>query len=270
MNRAQLTDALHKAGIRRAHKLIVHSSFKSIKFEGTPEDACRAFMEAITEDGILMMVTHTYCFRCKPNAERVYDRTKTRSEVGAMSDAFFRIHGVERSFHPTHSVAAWGKGAWDYLKEDYKGDTMGKTSPLYKLCADGGDIMMMGCLLSSCAAFHVAEFLAGVPYLKRHYDPSWGFDADYLDPDGTVKTYHFETVPGCSHDFNKAGPELLKQNAMKAVSLNSEKSMLLYGNKSLQVVVDLLKKDPLFFKDKDNRNCPQCTQVFGLENEKVH
>ncbi len=269
MNRTRLTDALYKAGIRRGHKLIVHSSFKSIRFEGVPEDACRAFMDAVTKDGILMMVTHTYCFRYKPNAARVFDHTKTRSEVGAMSDAFFCIPGVERSLHPTHSVAAWGRSARDYLKEHHKGDTMGKTSPLYRLCADGGDIMMMGCPLSSCAAFHVAEFLAGVPYLKMHYDPSWGFEADYLDQDGSIKTYHFETVPGCSHEFNKAGAELLKRDAMKEVSLNSEKSLFLYGSKSLQVVVDLLKKDPLFFKNRDDRSCPQCAQVFRPEREKV-
>jgi aminoglycoside 3-N-acetyltransferase len=265
MNESQLADALGRVGIKPGDKLVLHSSFKSLEFDGTPAEACHAFMDYLTEKGTLMMVTHTYCFQGRPDAEKVYDRTKTKSEVGAMSDAFFRLPGVIRSLHPTHSVAAWGRGSQGYLAEHHLGETMGKTSPLYKICQDGGAIMMAGCSLSSCTAFHVAEFLAEAPYLAVHCDPSWGREAGFLDEDGVRATYYFHTVPGCSHGFVKAEPELIGKKIVKQVSLNKENTLILQGKKTIEILSALLRKTPFFFKEKDRKNCKHCVETFLLD-----
>ncbi len=263
MNKTRLTDAIRRIGVKSGDKLVLHSSFKSLQFDGTPAEACEAFMDCVTEKGTLMMVTHTYCFKNKPDAEKIYDRTTTRSEVGAMSDAFFRLPGVLRSLHPTHSVAAWGGGAQEYLAGHHRGEAMGKTSPLHKIFQEDCKILMVGCSLTSCTAFHVAEFLAEVPYLTVHYDPSWGREADFLDELGVRTTYHFHTVPGCSHGFVKAGPELLGRKIMEQASLRGENTLMLRGKDAIETVAARLRKAPFFFKDRDKK-CRHCAGTFLL------
>jgi aminoglycoside N3'-acetyltransferase len=142
---------------------------------------------------------------------------------------------------------------------------MGKTNPLYKICEDDCKILMLGCPLSSCTAFHIAEFLAEVPYLKVHCDPSWGREADFLDEAGVRAPYYFHTVPGCSHGFVKAEPELIRKKIMRQVSLNKENTLILQGKKTIEILSALLCKTPFFFKEKDRKNCKHCVETFLLD-----
>jgi aminoglycoside 3-N-acetyltransferase len=262
MNKENLKTALKIIGVKKGDKLLVHASFKSLKFEGTPEDVCRAFMETVTETGLLMVVTHSYNFISKPGVDRVYDRTKSKSQVGAFSDAFWRIKGVERSFHPSHSVAAFGRNTREYLKDHHKGETMGRTGPLYRFAKAGGRILMLGCNLNSCTMIHTAEFLADVPYLKIHYDTSWGYGADYIDENGKQARYHYNTIPGCSHKFERCAPMLIADKAAEMVSLGTEESYLIKANKMMKLTEGALAKDPYYFLDEKKKLCYHCSEAF--------
>jgi aminoglycoside 3-N-acetyltransferase len=262
MKKEDLVRSLNRIGVRKGDKLLVHASFKSLKFEGTPDDVCGALMETVTESGLLMIVTHSYNFISKKDADKVYDRTKSKSQVGVISDTFWRMKGVERSFHPSHSAAAFGRNARQYLKDHHKGETMGKTGPLYKFAKTGGRILMLGCNLNSCTMIHTAEFLADVPYLGIHYDPSWGYDADYIDENGKQARYHYNTIPGCSHSFERCAPMLLADRAAEMVSLGTEESYLIRTDKMMKVLGRTLAKNPYYFLDEDREFCYHCLEAF--------
>jgi len=63
VNKSDLISALKNNGIAKGSKLLLHSSYKSIDFEGAPEEVCKGFMEAIGEEGLLVMPTHSLSFK---------------------------------------------------------------------------------------------------------------------------------------------------------------------------------------------------------------
>ena len=88
---------------------MVHSSFKSIgEVEGGADTVVDALMEYFSE-GLLMMPTHTW----KQMGEQypVFNPQTEEACVGIIPNRFRIREGVVRSLHPTHSIAAYGKGA---------------------------------------------------------------------------------------------------------------------------------------------------------------
>ena len=265
MNKADLISALKNNGIARGAKLVLHSSYKSIDFEGAPEEVCKGFMEAIGEEGLLVMPAHSLNFKKFPKNLGPYNPGRSPSVVGAISDAFWRIPRVARSMHPTHSVAAWGRGSKELIAGHEKIDAVGTDSPLERFSRTDGKILMLGCTLKACTMGHVAEWQAQVPYLAEHYDPTWGFEAEYIDEiDGKVKTYIFKTVPGCSVGFDNAVPWLKEAGFLKEISLNKEVSYLIDAAGFMKVVTEKLKQNPgaLLVQDEEHiSKCHHCRQV---------
>jgi len=268
VKKSDLISALKNNGINRGSKLLLHSSYKSIDFEGAPEEVCKGFMEAIGEEGLLVMPTHSLNFKNYPKNIGPYNQGRSPSLVGAISDAFWKIPRVARSLHPTHSAAAWGRGARELVSGHEKVDAIGTDSPIERFSRTDGKILMMGCKLNSCTMGHAAEWQAKVPYLSEHFDPIWGFTAEYIDEnDGKVKVYTFKTVPGCSFGFENAVPWLKEAGFLKEISLNKEISYLIDAAGFLKVVTEKLIQNPgaLLIQDEDHiSKCYHCKQVRKL------
>lgn len=270
MTKKELIRALNINGITKGSKVLLHSSFKAVAFEGTPEDVCYAFMETIGDEGLLVMPAHSLNFRNHPEVKGPYDSKSSRSRVGAISDAFWKIPGVFRSMHPTHSDAAWGKGAEYLVNGHEKADTVGVGSPLEKFSRTDGKIFMMGCRLSSCTMGHVAEWVAEVPYKTKHFAPEWGFEADYIDIDGQLKTYVFKTTPGCGGGFVNAKSWLADAGVLREISLNKEVSYIFSASEYIKILLEKLKEDPFALSSKDEvhlAKCNCCKTVNKMQNK---
>lgn len=265
MKKSDLVSSLHNNGITKGTKLVLHSSYKSINFEGAPEEVCQSFLEAVGDEGLLVMPAHSLNFKNYPKAKGPYNPGRSPSTTGAISDAFRKMPRVARSMHPSHSVAARGTGARELVKDHEKVEPEGKGSPFEKFSQTDGSILMMGCTISALTMMHVAESLAEVPYLKEHFDPTWGYEAEYIDEeDGKVKVYKYNTIPGCSAGFVNAVPWLKEAGFYKELSLNKEISCLMNAKGLIEVVVAKLKQNPyaLLTADEDHiRNCHHCKQV---------
>ena len=95
-------------GIQPWDTLLVHSSMKTIgPVEGGADTVLDAFCEYLAE-GLLVLPTHTWD---RLSGEySVFDVENEPSCVGLLTNLFRKRPGVLRSWHPTHSVAAFGRG----------------------------------------------------------------------------------------------------------------------------------------------------------------
>lgn len=105
---------LEGCGVRHDDKVTVHCSLKAIgEIEGGADGLIDAFKEYLC-DGLFIVPTHTWDE--VDSRHPFYDVKKSVPCIGVLAKvAAFRPDGV-RSLHPTHSVAAFGKNAAEYVR----------------------------------------------------------------------------------------------------------------------------------------------------------
>ncbi len=106
-NKEMLMKDLENMGIKSTDAVLVHSSMKSIgEVEGGADTVVDTFMEYLS-DGMFMTPAQTWA---QMSAEyNVFDPKTEDTCVGIIPNIFYKRDGVERSLHPTHSMAVWGK-----------------------------------------------------------------------------------------------------------------------------------------------------------------
>ena len=119
--KADLKHDLAAMGLTGNETILIHSSMKSIgPVEGGADTVLDAWMEFFAE-GLLLLPTHTWRFINEEN--RVFDVRRSPCCVGILPELFRQRPGVVRSLHPTHSMAAYGKGAAAYLEGELNANT---------------------------------------------------------------------------------------------------------------------------------------------------
>lgn len=134
---------LESFGIRPDDVVTVHSSLREV---GPIEGGADGLIDAMTQylcDGLLLIPTHTWANVNAANPH--FDVRSTEPCIGTLSRvAAFRKDGV-RSLHPTHSLAAFGKNALEYVQGEEKSTTPapvgGALSRLYEL---NGKVLLIG------------------------------------------------------------------------------------------------------------------------------
>ena len=154
---------LKKLGIKQGDTVIVHSSLKSMgQVEGGADTVIDALIEVVGKDGTVMFPALSF-FPCCNTLK--FDMLNTPCCVGAIPETFRKRKGVIRSFHPTHSVCAYGKLAVDITKDHKLDDTpVGENSPYRKLIGLNGKILMLGCGLRPNTFMHGVEEVGNAPY----------------------------------------------------------------------------------------------------------
>jgi aminoglycoside 3-N-acetyltransferase len=241
-----IADALREAGIRAGDSLAVHSSLKSLGFvAGGAETVIGALQDVLTPEGTLMMPTHTYSF---PMWGKVpYNKTKSPSLVGKITDVFWRMPDVLRSDHPSHSVAAWGKGAEEFTKDTLLYPPIGLNSTWYRFYKAGGRILMLGTNQGTNTTLHLCEVLADVPYLDVAFTQGRDYEvAHRINERGEVEEFIIRQVPGCARGFKKCEPYLRETGVLKDIMVLNAKSQLLDAQQLVNAMVTMLKEDPGF------------------------
>ena len=164
-----LTRDLRRLGVAAGDILFVHSSFKSLgPVSGGAIAVIEALEAAIGPDGLLLMPSFNLVEWEKRAA--TWDHATTPSTVGWITEQFRQLPGVYRSDHYSHSVAARGKGAKDFVADhlsqegyispwDRKpwGKTYGLHSPMYRAYRAGAKILMLGVDYSTSTYIHLVE-----------------------------------------------------------------------------------------------------------------
>lgn len=116
-----LQQDLAAMGLTGTETILIHSSMKSIgAVEGGADTVLDALMEFFAE-GLLLLPTHTW--QSIDQDHPVFDVRRSPCCVGILPELFRQRPGVVRSLHPTHSIAACGRGAAEYLAGELENNT---------------------------------------------------------------------------------------------------------------------------------------------------
>ena len=143
LTKKEIESFLEENGIRHDDKITVHASLRSA---GPIEDGADGLIDALRDylnEGILLIPTHTWD---KVSKEHPYFDVRTYVPcIGTLARvAAFRPDGV-RSLHPTHSVAAFGKDAADYVRGEEKNASPAPLgSCLSRLYEENGKVLLLG------------------------------------------------------------------------------------------------------------------------------
>lgn len=227
--------------------LLIHSSLKAIgPVEGGADTVLDAWCEYM-KDGLLIFPTHTW--RQIGKETLVFDSRSLPSCVGVLPELFRHRPGVLRSLHPTHSVAALGKGAEGYVAgEETRISPCPREGCWGKLLDLDADILFLGCTLRSNTFLHGVEEWEGIP---DRIDPKPQHVA-IIGPKGeTYETdlhrHHSEACEDISENYIKMEPVFLKHGAIHYGTFGDAKCVLGNARKMRDITVKLLKKEPNLF-----------------------
>lgn len=166
----KLTDDFVALGVEKGDVLFVHSSFKSLgPVEGGAAAVIAALENAVGPQGLILMPSFNLK---KTHEERIatWDIKNAPATTGYITEFFRTMPGTYRSDHYSHSVAARGKGAREFVsghlrKEGLQspwdrepwGKSYGEASPMILAYNANGKVLMIGVDYRSSTYIHVME-----------------------------------------------------------------------------------------------------------------
>lgn len=168
VTRADLLRDLRALGVAAGDTLFVHSSYRSLgPVEGGAATVIGAMEDALGPEGLLLMPSFNLV---KGDRAAVWNHTTSPSTTGYLTEFFRTMPGTVRSDHYSHSVAARGRGAAEFVAghrrpEGFKspwdlapwGASFGTHSPMMKALAGPGKVLMLGVNYHSSTYMHVVE-----------------------------------------------------------------------------------------------------------------
>jgi len=259
-------NGLSMLGLGPGAIVVVHSSLKSFgQVDGGAETVIAALQETVTRRGLVIMPTHSLCLIGRPGAG-AYDPATSEATTGTIPEVFRRQSGVLRSLHPTHSDAAWGDRAAELLADHECRGPVGKDSPLHRAALWGGGVLFLGVGHGANTTLHLAEVLAGVPYVTIPFRRSWGDVALVRRADGGVDQVPMVNGerPGCSGGFVRIEPALAERQLTREVRIGESRVRYTPSLPMIEVAIEMLRRDPaVFLCDKPCEHCDAAREAIA-------
>lgn len=245
---SDLWRALEASEIKRSGTLLIHSSMKSIgEVNGGADTVLKVFMDYL-EDGLLLFPTHTW--EDWNLVGGIYDPRFEKSCVGLLPNLFMKKKGVFRSLHPTHSVAAYGKRAQEYIKRDEESFTpcpaKGCFGGLYE---EDAQILFLGVPLTKNTYIHSLEEQLNV---KNRINPKER-RIKIVQPNSSLKEIefhgHFSTLGDVSKNYGKILQPMLSFGYAKSFSFGQAECYLVEVRPMTKWVLAKLEENPDLFCD---------------------
>lgn len=243
-----LKQDIRRMGIVARDRLLIHSSMKAVgDVEGGADTVIKAFQQSLDE-GLLIFPTHTW--ESWNNAAGLFDPRTEPSCVGILPEVFRKMPGVIRSLHPTHSVAAWGIGASEFVQGEELFDTpcprAGCWGRLYDVRAK---ILFLGASLKTNTFLHSVEEWHNIPdriaalptrYRIRNYD-GITIEREFH--------HHSSKYGDPSRHFDKIEELAVEREVIRRGTIGSAPSMICDAVKLADLAGELLEKNPHLFDD---------------------
>ena len=162
VTREEIHRFLAENGIGRDATVLVHTSMRAL---GGVEGGCDGLIDAFTSyltEGLFLVPTHTWANVGAENP--VYRVKETAPCIGALPTvAAFRSDGV-RSLHPTHSVAAFGKRAAEFVRSEERAQSPCPPNGAWaRLCDEDAVVLLLGVGLDRCTYIHAVDEMLDLP-----------------------------------------------------------------------------------------------------------
>ena len=239
-----LLSQLAAMNIDPAGTLMVHLSCKAIGEVQGRGDAILDALQEYMRPGLLVLPAHTWN-NVDVRTNPVMDVLHTPSCVGVLTELFRKRPGVHRSLHPTHSLAAIGTDAEEFLSgEEHVQTPCGKGGAYDKLWARGAQILLLG------VNFTRNTFLHGV----EEWDGAQGTispqRSDLYVVNHAGQRLHTPQYRHCSRlgsdTFVKLEPDALRQGILTIGSFGDASARLMQAAPLREMTAALLQKDPLY------------------------
>jgi aminoglycoside 3-N-acetyltransferase len=203
----------------------------------------KALTKVLGPWGTLVLPAHSWAL--VEQGIRVFEAGDTPSCVGVIAEHFRKMPGVQRSLHPTHSVAAIGPLSSSLTTGHENCSTpCGAGSPYEKLLNQGGQILFLGVNLDSNTTFHTIEALANLSYLMRHESHAFTI----VDKAGNRKLISLRLHRGgIPRRFGEWENLLYEKGILKRGAVGNARSCLLDGKPFLDCMLDEVRKNPNMF-----------------------
>ncbi len=231
ITKEDILTAFQSVGLANGSAVMVHTSLSRLGYVcGGAQTVIEALIETVGEEGTIMMPTQSWK-NLDPedgvhgDVERehwqiirdnwpVYDKRMTPTNtMGAVAEMFRSWPGTLRSDHPARSVAAWGRYA-EYLTANHDfSDIFGESSPLAKLYALDGDVLLIGVGYDKNTSLHLADVRAEYPGKHTCVEHSAVME------NGRRVWKAYETLYVDGEDFVQLGEAFEEANAVSKATL---------------------------------------------------
>jgi aminoglycoside 3-N-acetyltransferase len=233
----RLFDELTALGLERGDRVFVHSSLRAVgQVAGGPDMVAKSLLSVVGPSGLVVAPTFTY-------DNPTFDPVRTPGRTGALAEALRAWPGAVRSLHPFYSVAAVGAGAAELCEGHHLVAGTAPGSPLDRLAAGGGKVLLIGTGHTSNTTIHVGEFHAEVGYLDIPFDPGWPTGATVELGDGRSLEVSYDRFPGCSRAFGAIERPLRQRGAIRDGQIGRALAQLVSGRAIVEEAVVLLRAD---------------------------
>ncbi len=245
--KADLIKHISQMNISQTDTILIHSSMKAVgAVTGGADTVLDAWLEYMDEQGLLIFPTHTWK---QINARnKVFDVINEPSCVGILTELFRKRPNVVRSWHPTHSVAAFGADAHDYIQGEEQWDTPCSRPGCWgKLFDRQAKIIFLGCGLNSNTIIHGVEEWNDIPNrLTDHREP-----LQVLTPDGKLidcpSRRHRSPVPNISDNYIILEEPLISTGIATVAPFGDARTVVCDVKPMVELTSSFLKRDPDIF-----------------------
>jgi aminoglycoside 3-N-acetyltransferase len=202
---------LRQLGLGKGAAVLVHSNLRAlaparelVTLSNCGSDVViDGFLEAVGPPGLVAVPTLTDTFaKREPGRQGLaFDPAETPSRVGSITNVLWRRPGAKRSKHPTHSLAAIGKRAEEFVADHGKGSTFDMRSPYRCLYDWDGQICFFGTDMRTCTMLHAVEDWMDLPYMMEA-------QALVKGSDGKPQEVTVTKSPGGARDFYRRGSKV--------------------------------------------------------------
>ncbi len=231
ISRSELVAGLRAFGLREGSAVLVHARMSALGWVvGGSGAVVSALLEALGPEGTLVAYAswqeHVYHAHEWPEEHRaaylaeppVFDPATAEAarDHGRIPERVRTWPGAQRSVHPEASMVAIGRLAGALTADHQQRDAYGPDSPLGRLVAAGGDVLLLGAPLETLTLLHHAEAIAAPPG-KRTVTfevpvatPAGVERRTYTDIDTTRGAYPYETLGLPGDEFEAIGTAALE------------------------------------------------------------
>lgn len=233
-------------------KLVISLKKEGIIFDGSA--LIDAFQDALGLEGTMIIPTFSFEFSNKGR----YDVLKTRGITGVLGNMALGREDFQRTQHPMHSFAVWGKDKNELIGMHNK-NSFGIDSPFGYCIGNHVRQIVLGTDYTHAFTFvHYAEAACNVPYRFKK-----SFTGVYVDENGAEeeRTYEYsarklEIEP--EERFNKIGAVLEEKGVSKKLNI--------YGLECYDI--DLAASFPIICEDIILNQC-RSIYDFNIERERI-
>ena len=241
---------LQDMGLNGRDTVFIHSSMKAIgDVEGQADTVIDAWMEYF-EEGLLMLPTHTW--KQMSESYNVFNPRTEPACVGILPNIFRKRDGVIRSLHPTHSIAAYGKDAKEYIKGEEELTTpCPPQGVMGRLIERDAKILLVGVTHIRNTFIHAVEEIYDVP--ERF--TAVPVDFKIVMPDGSLKEvamyrHYNRHTAHISESYDKMLEGYFETGVAKRGKLGDANCILCDAKGILEVTGRILQKERNCFIDR--------------------